>query len=180
MAKDFRKKIAFTDFEMTGLSPMKHEIIEIGLIVADTESLEEISRLDIKVKPQTIETADAYALKFTGYNEKDWEHAYTLKEALVKYSMEVEGALFAAWNTPYDWSFLVEAFAKAGLENPLDYHTLDVFTVAYEKISKQAHMPVPHLSKVCEYLGIPKEPIPHRAINGAEGAWQVYKKLRAL
>ena len=32
--------IAFTDFEMSGIDPLRHEILEIGLIVADMETLE--------------------------------------------------------------------------------------------------------------------------------------------
>ena len=79
------KKIAFTDLEMTGLDPLKHEIIEFGLVVADEESLEILARYDQKVKPEHIEAAQKEALGVAGYKEEDWKDAISLKDALAQY-----------------------------------------------------------------------------------------------
>jgi len=174
------KKIAFTDLEMTGLDPLKHEIIEFGLVVADEELLEILARYDQKVKPEHIETAQKEALGVAGYKEEDWKDAILLKDALAKYSELAEGALFAAWNTPFDWTFLSEAYRKTEMKNPFDYHTLDVFSIAHEKLRADTSVETFRLSRLCEHFGIPREPMPHRAINGAERAHALYKKLREL
>ncbi|MEK7643381.1 MAG: 3'-5' exonuclease [Patescibacteria group bacterium] len=170
-------KIAFTDLEMTGLNPTEHEIIEIGLIVADATTLQELDRFETRVHPQHLETANYQSLQFTGYNEQNWANALSLKDALTEYSKRATGSVFAAWNTPYDWMFLVAAYQKERLEIPLDYHTLDIFSIAYEKMRDDEHFSI-KLTKLCTSLGIPREPMPHRAINGAEQAFELYKKLR--
>lgn len=172
--------IAFTDLEMTGVDPLRHEIIEIGLVIADRTTLEVRAELDIKVKPQHLETADPASLAFAGYREEEWKDASPLPNALKEYAQLVHGSIFAAWNAPYDWIFLASAFRKTGIENPLDYHTLDVFSLAFEKLGTKPDANVFRLPKLCRYLDIPKEPIPHRAINGARIAYEVYKKLKAL
>jgi DNA polymerase III epsilon subunit-like protein len=180
VAKDIPKKIAFTDFEMTGLNPTKHEIVEIGLIVADGTNFKEISRLDTKVKPDHIEQGDPNALKFIQYDEDEWKESLTPSDAFTKYCELTKGSIFAAWNSPYDWTFLVETLNRLDMKNPMDYHTIDIFTAAYEKLDNNPNVPSLHLSKICEYFGLQKEPSPHRAINGAEVAFEVYKKLREV
>ena len=175
------RKIAFTDFEMTGLDPLHHEIIEFGVVLADSQTLEIIGEMDRKVRPEHIETADPEALAFVGYREKDWREAISLEEALCEYSALVgEDTIFAAWNTPSDWLFLMEAFRKKSIKNPLDYHTLDVVGVAFQKLNGNESVEKLKLSKISEYFGIPKEPRPHRALNGARSVYEVYKKLRSI
>lgn len=175
-----QNKIAFTDFEFTGLSPVRHEIIEFGLIVADAQTLAELDRLDEKVRPENIVAADPAALAIAGYKEPEWNNARSLREVLEQYAALTRDCIFAAWTAPYDWPFLLAAFEKTGIANPMDYHTLDIFTLAHEKFSDTADLKAIKLSAVCEYLGISKEPMPHRAINGAECVWQLYKKLKEL
>lgn len=174
------RNIAFTDLEMSGLDPKKHEIIEMGLILADAQTLEILERLNLKIQPEDLASADPASLVFNGYSNEEWTDAVSLKDAMTEYARLTQGALFAAWNSPYDWSFIVQAFYKTGLQNSMDYHTLDVFTAGYEKLAHNPDVEVFKLSGLCKYFGIPKEPMPHRAINGAERAYEVYKKLKTL
>ena len=165
---------------MSGLDPLKHEIIEFGLVVADADSLEVIAEMDRKVRMERPETANAESLKFAGYREENWHNAISIREALEEYSKLANGALFAAWNTPFDWTFLAQAYRAADIKNPLDYHTLDIFAVAYEKLRDNTDIDALKLSAICKYFGVEKEPKPHRAINGARKVYEVYKKLREL
>ena len=180
MAKEMFKKIAITDFEMTGLDPCRHEIIEFGVIIADANTLEIVATMDKKVKPEHLETANAESLTFAGYKEEEWREAISLKSALEEYSWLTQEAIFAAWPSYADWTFLVEAYRKTALKNPLDYHIIDVWTLAYEKLKDKPELGSLKLSTVCDYFGIPREPMPHRAINGAQKVYEVYKKLREL
>ena len=174
------KKIAFTDFEMSGLDPNKHEIIEFGVVVADADTLEVIAEMDKKVRMEHPETGNPDSLAFAGYREENWASAASIQEGLEEYSKIAEGALFAAWNTPSDWNFLAQAYKNTGIKNPLDYHTLDIFGIAFEKLRKDPMINIWKLSALCQDLGIEKEPMPHRAINGARKAYEVYKKLREI
>ena len=174
------KNIAITDFEFTGLDPTRHEVIEIGLIVIDSETLLEKNRFDVKVAPDHIENAMPESIAVAGYKKEDWLSALSLHKALTQYIEAAQNSIFAAWCTPYDWIFLLEAFKKTNIKNPFDYRTIDLFTVAYEKLRNNPNVTHMGLATLCQYFGIPKEPMPHRAINGAQSAFELYKKLREL
>ena len=47
-------KLIITDFETTGLLANVHEIIEIGAICCDAESLEILWEFETKIKPRNI------------------------------------------------------------------------------------------------------------------------------
>jgi hypothetical protein len=57
----------------------------------------------------------------------------------------------------------------------MDYHRLDIMSIAWNKLFDE--MGELGLSKIARYLNISGEPLPHRAINGAKLALEVYKKL---
>ena len=116
----YKRPIAITDVETTGLDPQKHEIVEIGLVLIDQETGE------------VIDT--------------------------------------------FDWSFILEAFKKAGQKNTLDYHRLDLFTLIWTK-TRDSKIESFNLNRVAQFLGLPEEPLPHRAINGARTAHEIFKKI---
>ena len=177
MAKEiFKRPIAITDVETTGLDAVKHEIVEIGLVLIDQETGGVIDTLDIKVKPEHIETADEVALKLNGYNEADWQDAITLVEAISLYGETAKDAIFCSHNVTFDWSFILEAFKKAGLKSTLDYHRLDLFTLIWLK-TKGSNIESFSLSRVAQFLGLTEEPLPHRAINGARTAHEIFMKI---
>lgn len=178
---DFRKRpIAITDVETTGLDAHIHEIIEIGLLVVKPDTMEIIDEFEAKIHPTHIETAAAKAFEINGYNPRDWKKAITLGQAMKIYSEKTTGAVFLAHNTFLDWSFIAEAFKKTGVEDYLDYHRLDLFSIAWGKKEKLPGLKKFHLSEICKYLGVPEEPKPHRAINGVYAELEVLKKLLKL
>jgi len=172
----FARPIAITDVEITGLDPTIQEIVEIGLVVIDQQTLEILDTLDIKVKPEHIETADEFALKLNGYNKTDWKNAITLKEAMSIYGEKTKDAIFCAHNVTFDWSFIFEAFRKTGIKNQMDHHRIDLFTMIWMKL-RNLDFEKFSLNEVAKHLGIPEEPMPHRAINGTMTAYEIYKKL---
>ena len=116
----YKRPIAITDVETTGLDPQKHEIVEIGLVLIDQETGE------------VIDT--------------------------------------------FDWSFILEAFKKAGQKSTLDYHRLDLFTLIWTK-TRDSKIESFNLNRVAQFLGLPEETLPHRAINGARTAHEIFKKI---
>lgn len=173
-------KIALTDIETTGLKPLKHEIIEIGVVIFDNTTFEIYGQFNFKIKPERIEDADPKALEVNGYNKKDWEDGMTLMKTLNFYAEATEGCVFMAHNAMFDWSFLEVASEQKNVPFKFKtHHKIDTVSIAWAK--------VPHnkvfswsLKTLCSYFGIPPEPSVHRAVNGALCTYQVYKKLMEL
>lgn len=172
------RPLAITDIETTGLDPIGHEIIEIGLVLADQKTLEIREQWTVKIQPEHIETAEPEALAVNGYKAEEWVDAYKLKLAMKFYQKKTTDAIFVAHNVTFDWSFIYEAFSKCDLTSTMDYHRLDLFSIAWG-IHPQGLMKY-NLVALCEHFGIPKEPDPHKAINGAIAALEVLRKLRSL
>lgn len=171
-------KIAITDIETTGLDPLKHEIIEIGCIIFDSETLEGEFCIDIKLHPERIEDADAKALEVNGYTKEKWNHPLTFsqKDGLEFFAKATEGCHFMAHNVTFDWSFIEASFKRHGVEHTFNYHHLDTLSMCYARIP---HHKVASwsLKTLCTFLGIPPEPKVHTALNGATCAYEVYKTL---
>lgn len=170
------RNIAITDLETTGLSLEKHEIIEIGLVLVRQPSLEIIETWETKVRPIHPETADKEASKINGYTPLEWSEAIGLKEAMMIYTQKTKGAMFCAYNVLFDYLFIYKAFNQTGVRSLMDYHGIDIPSLVWEKLKGTEHNRV-KLNLTAEYLGIPKEPEIHRAINGAMTAYRVLKKL---
>ena len=173
------RSIAITDIETTGLNPKLHEILEIGLLVIDQQSFQVIDTLNFKIKPEHIEAASQESLAVNGYKESDWKDAITLNEAMRVYSDKTKKAIFCSHNVTFDWSFINEAFSQTGVANQMDYHRLDLLTIAWTALANKS-VRFFNLNRLASYLGIPEEPTPHRAINGARTAYEVFKKLVSM
>jgi DNA polymerase-3 subunit epsilon len=170
--------IAFTDLETTGTDPIRHEILEIGLLVVEPVSLGIVDSLEVKVKPEHIATATDSALELNGYNARDWANAVPLKRALEEYVRRASSAIFCSHNVTFDWAFMNEGFRKTGVVSTLNYHRLDLFTMAWVLL-RPTRVDEFHLGKVAQQLGIREEPLPHRARNGAQLAYEVFKRLES-
>jgi len=189
------RRIAFTDIETTGLEPFwfpdnygqhpklfaRHEICEIGLVVASQPDLEIIARGNIKIKIERPRLISPEAKRINGYNEKDWECATSLEDALRQYNNLTNGAIFAAHNVAFDWGFMKIAFTICQIQPALDYHRIDLLSYALAVLQTKGYCLTSYrLNDLAKFLGLPQEPLPHRALNGAMLAYQVYKTLRTL
>lgn len=176
----FERNLAITDVETTGVDSDRHEILEIGLLVVRQGDLKIIDELDVKVKPEHIETAEAVALHVNGYREEDWKDAITLADAMEQYQEKVGEAIFLAHPLAFDLGFIERAFKKTGRENPMDYHQLDLFSMAWAILNKDGRLSKVTLFEMAKYFGLEPEPKPHRAIHGARIAYEILKKLLEL
>ena len=170
------RPIVMTDLETSGDIVGVHEILEIGLVVFNQQTGEVLDTLSVKVKPLHIENAVPAALARNGYNEKDWEHALTLKEATTLYAEKTNSAVFCAFNATFDWGFMSDAFRQTGVVDTMDYHRLDLLSIAWEKGLK--HEESWSLKHTCELFSIPPEPDVHSALNGAMAGYELFKKFQ--
>ena len=169
------RPIAVTDVETTGLEPDIHETIEIGLILVDQSSLTILDMLDVKVRPEHIETASEDALALNGYSEEEWRSAVSLRQAMSMYAEKTTNSIFCSQNVTFDWSFLQHAFRLTDVRNSMDYHRLDLFTASWVLL-RGTGLDRFNLDEVAEHLGVGREPYPHRAIGGARIAYEVLRR----
>ncbi len=171
--------IAMTDLETTGDIFSVHEILEIGLVVFDPQSFEILDTLNIQVKPVRIENAVPAALEYNGYKPENWHSALSLQDAMIQYAAKTQKCIFCSYSVSFDWGFINEAFHTTGILNPMstreNHDRLDVLSLAWAKGLKNS--PSFSLKSACEMFGVPPEPEPHSALNGALTAYELFKKV---
>jgi len=179
-AKD--RKIAMTDLETSGDIPGEHEILEIGLVIFDPQTFKITDKWESKVKPEHIETAVKAALDYNGYNEKDWEGAISIKEAMQIYGEKTQNCIFCSYNVSFDWSFVNDACFRTGTLNSMstfeNHDRLDLLSIAWDRGLKNESSF--SLKTACKLFGIPPEPEPHSGLNGALTAYELFKKLQQV
>lgn len=177
------KKLVFIDTETTGLDPDKHEIIELGVIIAEydpeTKALIEKEIIDLKIRPEHIETAEAVALRINGYNEADWIFAVDLKSAMQKLQKASEGGIMIAHNMSFDYLFLEHSFRKAGVENKMHYHKIDTISVAFAKLGGVEDIGKYSMYALCDRFGI-KNQKAHSAYSDTRALFELFQKLMSL
>jgi DNA polymerase-3 subunit alpha (Gram-positive type) len=176
------KKLAFVDIETTGLNPFKHEIIEIGCLITKQNERNEwvvVEEFECKVKPEHIETAEAEALRITGYDESAWMFAHSLEEALKMLSQKCEGCVLVGQNISFDYSFLSYAFGSKNIKDTFFYAKLDTLSLAYMRFRKDDSITNFTLRELCERLGIKNEKA-HTALADVRATFEVFKKLMVI
>jgi len=178
--------LAFIDLETTGLSPERHEIIEIGIILAKQTPregkgplVEIIEELELKVSPEHIEDADPQALKINGYDRDKWSDAISLGKAMETVRDETKDAILVGQNVSFDWVFLEKAFAKTGIQNKMHYHRIDLMSMAFAKLYNDPKAQRFSLRELCLYFGVKNEKA-HSALSDIRATYEVYKKLLEL
>lgn len=167
--------IALIDLETSGLDPTKHDILELGMVVFDSETFEILHTFESKVAPFAPEKMDVAALAVNGYTKEAWKDAPSLREVLCKIAPMTRDATFCAHNMTFDWSFFKAGCEKTASPVTFSYRKIDIFSVAWAKMPHT--MASWSLKNICIALGIEPEPEVHSALNGAMKAYGVYKKL---
>lgn len=179
-------KLAFIDLETTGTNPQKHEIIEIGCVLAKQEpgpggksTIKKLEEFDIKVKPKRIEDAEPGALRVNRYSESEWLFAVELEEALKTLNEKVKDAIIIAQNVSFDWAFLAKALHESGMKEEMNYHKWDLASVAFGALKDDDSLQKFTMRSLCEHFGVVNENA-HTALSDARASYEVYKKILAL
>jgi DNA polymerase III epsilon subunit-like protein len=168
------RKMLWLDVETTGLDETVHEIIEIGAVLTDLQG-NALRQVCIKVRPENIALANPEALRVNGYSPEAWVGAHSKREAAQLLRGAAADAILAGWNVGFDARFAKAMVCGQGLEPTWDYHSIDVFALAWPLLLRnEAGL---KMELACDLLGVPKEPRPHRAINGARTALALYHEL---
>lgn len=177
-SKNFRsKKLVFVDLETTGVIVDKHEILELGSIVVDGSTLDVSFEFYKKVKPVHIERAQSEALKLVGFTKEGWRDAEEAEKVLREFNDLAAGGMVMGWNVAFDWQFLEHGFRKFGIRSKLDYHRLDVLSMAYIKLFRNPKVTSLKLRSVAELydINLPKDN--HNAMEDIRATFEIFKKL---
>lgn len=160
------------DTETTHLDPDIGEIIEVSLMTSDG------TWLDLRVKPQHIETASPKALEVNGYTPGAWERAEPPSEVVSRLTHLLAGRVIVGHNPHFDMRHLRVFYQRLGLEDTFhtfDRRLIDTTTLAYEWL-------VPHglestsLQNICKFLQIDNAGA-HTAFRDVERTKAVFLRL---
>lgn len=171
-----KKLFAFVDIETTGFKVGHHEMIEVACVTADpSKNYEVVDELEIKIKPERIETADAQALRINGYNEAEWMFAYSKEQAMQMLADKLENTVLVAHNITFDWTFMEHAFREVGIE-PKIYRKLDSYSIAYAKFSNEPNVNKFSLKALAEYYNLTNEKA-HTALADTRVTVDIFREL---
>jgi DNA polymerase III alpha subunit (gram-positive type) len=179
--------LAFVDLEMTGLDPIAHEILEIGIVLAKQvdgvdgrQTLELLSEHNIQLIPVHIENADPKGLEVNKYHSRDWSAAVPQKEGLLQAAKILEGTVLVAQNVAGDWAFLMESGHKYGVDfdRATHYHRLDLASMAFGKLYHDPKLFKFSLRELTVYFEVTNQNA-HTALSDARATFEVCKKLLA-
>lgn len=165
------------DVEATGTDFLKHSLISIGAV--DFEHPENQFYGECRAFPEAHVEKDSLVVIGKTHEEVFDPSKQTDKELVEKFiewAGKCEERTLAGHNTSFDRDFIERTAMRYHLVWPwaLAHRTLDLHSVAYlHMIQHGITPPITHnhsalnSERIAEYVGLPNEPRPHIALNGA-------------
>jgi len=164
------------DIETTGLDPKRHSIIEVGAIdfYNPTNYFNEKCQIWIGAE------VDLSALEVNGFTLKEIQDQkiITQEELISNFKIwtdSIEDKTIAGQNVDFDINFLIESTKRFGQNFNWGKRKVDQHSIVYAHYLKRNIKPpvkdgISNLDgdTIMNYVGLPPEPRPHRALNGAK------------
>ena len=173
------------DIETTGLDPRRHSIIEVGAIDFDCPGNCFNERCQIWDGAEI----DLKALEINGLtlDEIQDQTSFTEKELISRFRIwtdQIEDKTIAGQNVDFDINFLNKSSTRCGLNLSLGKRKVDQHSIVYAHFLKR-NIRLPLIDgfsdlnsdMIMNYVGLPPEPKPHRAINGARFEAEALSRL---
>jgi DNA polymerase III epsilon subunit-like protein len=176
--------LAFVDVETTGLVPGYHEMIDIGVVLANLQG-EEVDRLFVRIMPEHPERTDEEAAAINGFSVERWSELDAVSteravERIIDFHKAAAGGkriLMVAHNSQFDAAFVDFLLRAAGhrRDEIYFYYVLDIPSMAWGLGLRQLYG-----QSLAEFFGIPDEPRvaeEHTGITGADLNLRMYRQL---
>jgi DNA polymerase III epsilon subunit-like protein len=170
------RNLCFIDLEFTGLDLSIHEILSIACVLVDSKNLKILEEKEWKIKIKYPENIDPRAREVTDYDNHDWKNAVDLEDALNDLNKFANFSTLIGFNIAFDWSFLYRDFEKLKIKPKVDYHMLDIMTLAYLNFKEKKQPKNLSLRAVAQRLAISVSD-KHGALTDARATYEIYKKL---
>ncbi len=175
------------DVETTGTVPSKHSIVSIGALDLDNPN----NRFYGECRIWDGAHVEDKALEINGFSKEQLTDTSKQSEAelvtqFLTWSKSVSDRTLSGQNPSFDRDFLEAAAMRAGLNWNMAHRTVDTHSLCYMHMLKNGQKPpfdeVHHhsalnLDAILNYCGIPEEPKPHNAMNGALSHAEVTYRL---
>ena len=173
------------DIETTGLDPGLHSIIEVGAIDFDCPGNYFNERCQIWEGAEI----DFKALEINGLTLDEIQDPTILTQRelisrFMSWTAPIEDKTIAGQNVDFDINFLNESSGRCGLNFSLGKRKVDLHSIVYAHFLKRNIRPplkdgFSNLNSdfIMNYVGLPSEPKPHRAINGARFEAEALSRL---
>jgi DNA polymerase III epsilon subunit-like protein len=178
------RNLLLIDVETTGSNPLIHEVVDLGAVLLDRNTLTPIKEFSTLVRPESLALANTDSMKIHGLTQSQMETAPTVSEVVMSFteSLGYEFTL-CGWNICFDGQFLGSLFRKAGRYDffeRIDYHKLDLWsllqffwTVGWLSVQPKS------FSDVCSHFGLERG-TNHRALQDALLSADVLRKAIQL
>jgi DNA polymerase III epsilon subunit-like protein len=174
------------DIETSGVNPEKHSILSIGAI--DFSRSEQVFSEECRIwegahiEPESLIINGFTEAQITDPSKKSEEE---IVRSFLAWMEEREERTIAGQNPSFDVSFIQAAALRYHLNMPLARRSIDIHSIVYFHMIKRGQTPpLSHHHSglnsdiIMEYVGIPAEPKPHIAFNGA--IWEAEALHRLL
>ncbi|WP_312680817.1 3'-5' exonuclease [Lactococcus taiwanensis] len=168
-----KEKYVVFDFETTGFSAQKNEIIQIGAVKYDENDVE-IARFNQLVKNQRSYVSSEIT-KLTGIRPADLLNQPTIEEILPKFLAFIKDHLLVAHNAPFDVSFLYQAIIDCALSGVEAFRVYDTLTESKRLLTMSSYA----LENFKSVLGM-EELRSHDALNDCLITAKLYQYLQKI
>jgi len=164
------------DIETSGTDPRRHCMLSLGAVDYDTGE-EFYGECSVYVDSEI----DPVAMEINGFKQEDMQPgkkqtAHGLFHKFHFWAQQFPNKLLAGHNIGHlDILFLEHLdslYTQYHLPWSFGYRTLDLHSVAYTVLGKS----LSH-ENICKELGLPVEPKPHNALNGARSECAAFREL---
>ncbi|MES2223417.1 MAG: 3'-5' exonuclease [Patescibacteria group bacterium] len=173
------------DVETTGTDPRYHSLVSIGAIdfenPADTFYRECYVFDGARIEEKALQINGMTEAEL--YDKSKPSEADILKEFIV-WMRNKKDHTFAGQNVSFDVAFIIAAAERAQTNVSIAHRVVDLHSITYFHMSRRGIVPpLAHgrtdldSDKIMEYVGIPAEPKPHVAINGAKWEAEAFSRL---
>ncbi|MBI5913115.1 3'-5' exonuclease [Candidatus Azambacteria bacterium] len=174
------------DVETTGLDPYKHSIASIGAVDFGNPQ----NQFHEECRIWEGAEIEQEALRVNGFTEEQLRDPRkpTLTETMRHFTVWAKGVsgdiTLAGENVFFDRDFLRASAERCGLEWIFSNRIVDLHSVSFAHHVKRGIAPplrdkktMLSLDKTLAYVGMPEEPKPHIAINGAKLEAEAFSRL---
>lgn len=173
------------DIETTGLDPRRHSIIEVGAIEFNNPA----NYFNEKCQIWPGAEIDLSALEINGFTLKEIkDQKISTQEELLSnfknWTDSIEDKTIAGHNVDFDINFLIESYKRCGQNFNFGKRKVDQHSIVYAHFLKRHLIPpvkdgISDLNSdiIMKYAGLPPEPKPHRALNGARYETEAISRL---
>lgn len=173
------------DVESSGIEPTKHSVLSIGAIDFSNPKNQFYGECRVWDGAHIMDEA----LAVNGFTrEQIVDEKKQTEESLVKsflaWIMPLREHTIAGQNPSFDRDAIHKAAERYHLNWPLAYRTIDLHTACYLHMIRRGITPPVankrsdlNSDKIMKYVGIPTEPRPHNALNGAKVAGEALSRL---